>query len=121
MLIVFLAVLVSPQSIDLVPTSNSMHVSWTEPLAGGGATAISVYVVTYSAAGDDDNTLDVYEGTEAIIDGLVPNTLYTVTVAARASDGRIGDSLTACSSSCKYSTSIRHNVVLGDDTKRQNY
>jgi len=91
-----------PQAITINPTSNSLYVNWTKPLQGGGAETIISYLVMYDTDGVSAKFLEVYEGTEIIIEELNSNSLYYVSVAAKNSNCRIGTSILASSNTRKY-------------------
>ena len=67
-------------------TQSSINVSWAEPAADGGANQIQKYLISCSP--DCENAR--FQGTSAIIDHLVSNSKYLITIAAVGSDERTG-------------------------------
>ena len=80
-----------PQSMKTTASSNSLQISWMEPNQGGGAATITSYLVIYNNNGVSSFE-EVYESTEITIEALLSNTVYYVTLAARGSNGYLGDS-----------------------------
>ncbi|WP_344229552.1 fibronectin type III domain-containing protein [Microbacterium binotii] len=76
-----------PRQVSAVATSaTAAQVSWQAPASDGGA-AISAYDVVITRGGQSAPAQVVVTGTTAIVSGLLPDTSYAVTVAARNSAG----------------------------------
>ncbi|GAB3146075.1 hypothetical protein GCM10027058_03230 [Microbacterium neimengense] len=76
-----------PRQVSAVATSaTAAQVSWLAPASDGGA-AISSYDVVITRGGQSAPAQVVVTGTTAVVSGLLPDTSYAVTVAARNSAG----------------------------------
>ncbi|CAK8684486.1 unnamed protein product [Clavelina lepadiformis] len=72
-------------------TTTSIEISWSAPdTTGGGSASIAGYVVSWTpASSGGSSTMDV-TGTSATIDNLQANTDYSITVAAKSTNGGVG-------------------------------
>ncbi|MGV9770278.1 fibronectin type III domain-containing protein, partial [Microbacterium sp. NPDC003461] len=76
-----------PREVTAAPTSaTAVQVSWLAPLEDGGA-AITGYDVAVTRDGQPVTAQVTVSGTSAVVSGLLPDTEYAVTVAARNSAG----------------------------------
>uniref|UniRef100_A0A8C0FB40 Receptor-type tyrosine-protein phosphatase F n=1 Tax=Bubo bubo TaxID=30461 RepID=A0A8C0FB40_BUBBB len=80
-----------PQEVECVSTSSTtIRVSWVPPPAQSRNGVITQYSIAYQAVEGDDNTKHVVDGIgreHSIIGGLLPETTYSVTVAAYTTKG----------------------------------
>ncbi|XP_076806623.1 receptor-type tyrosine-protein phosphatase F-like [Clavelina lepadiformis] len=79
-----------PSPILTSVTSSNIAVRWSAPDAGGGATNIIAYVISWDHEHHKGLKV-IFDANAATIGGLSPNTSYSVTLAARSSAGD-GDS-----------------------------
>ena len=73
-------------------STTSVTLNWIAPLViHGHAVTKQGYCVSWSS-NDGDGEVDVTgSSTSTVIAGLKPNTVYIISIAVMASDGRVGD------------------------------
>ena len=78
-----------PQSVNAVsPSSTSLLVTWGHPLPPNRNGVITGYTVLRQA-GSEMNTLELFSNdTSQLLEGLVPFTEYTISVAGNTSAGQ---------------------------------
>jgi len=81
-----------PQSTVANSTSEeSIVLSWKAPEIGGGALAISKYVVSWTSSVSDVLNFETEKNSTQIM-GLTSSTTYNITVAPVGIDDRMGES-----------------------------
>ena len=78
-----------PQSVNVIsPSSTSLMVTWGHPLAPNRNGVITGYTVL-RRVGNEMNTLELFSNdTSQLLEGLVPFTEYTISVAGNTSAGQ---------------------------------
>ena len=72
-------------------TTTSIEISWSAPgTTGGGSATIAGYVVSWTPASSGGSSTEDVTGTSATIDSLQANTDYSITVAAKSTNGGAG-------------------------------
>ena len=72
-------------------TDSSLNVSWSRPCNDGSAETVESYVVKWSGGHSTNQTVVPKNTTTIKIYDLIPNTNYSITVAAKSVTETIGD------------------------------